>query len=298
MHRRIRIAVVVAMIGMLSACSPAPRFDPAPAPVPTPAATEISGDVSSAPESFVVRTADTEVRLAPSEWSVDDDSGTDEVEPPGLGSPDEIFVFVPIAGWYLSATQYGGEVAHDCLGPTVEPEIEDLGSGWTAIRPTGPAGDYAIELSASSGPGTGPFSPLGTMTATVQLTTTEDAEQLPEATAWMSLVSETDTGLEAGDLSIELRSLYPMPAEVSAAVTITAAGGAVATFEPEPTGGCLDLSFFLVVPFTETAAVAELGDLPYAYDVELVIDGETYTGTAQYSGGDPLVQFEFDRPLP
>lgn len=68
-------------------------------------------------------------------------------DPPSIGSPGEIFVFVPVE-------QFDELVVHqttedDLSGATVTAEAEFLGSGWWVVRPRGPADDYRVSIFAS-----------------------------------------------------------------------------------------------------------------------------------------------------
>ena len=66
--------------------------------------------------------------------------------PPSIGSPAEIFVFVPVSGVnQLTVTQ--ATPGRDC--DTIEAEVDSLGGGWWVVRPVGPGGDYRVSLFAS-----------------------------------------------------------------------------------------------------------------------------------------------------
>lgn len=227
--RMLAATAVVIMTGMLGACGVS--YDRPPVGVPTPTATMTSGE---APEHFVVRYGETELQLAPFAWSIGEQSGTHDEEPPSIGSPEEIFVFVPIDGWgQLGASQYSGESMYSCDGVTVGAQITDLGRGWYSLRPQGPAGEYTLEIDAGSWPGTGPGSPNGTMTAALRWTVATDTDyaEMEAASAYMSLVAETDGVLEAGDLMPEVINLFPPTVDVDATVTVSARGAESLTFD-------------------------------------------------------------------
>lgn len=153
-----RNAVMVAVIGMLLAgCGPASTAAPreAPSPVPTPTITVRHGDQDAPafrPKPFILRYRDTQLELQPYTycWSGGSSGGcADGVDddPPVIGSPKEIFVFVPIKQFnqlvVTQAPQAGG------AGQATEADSLLLADGWWHVRPRGPAGTYRVSIFAA-----------------------------------------------------------------------------------------------------------------------------------------------------
>lgn len=298
-RRLAKVAVAVFMAGTLAACTTTHTPDHAPDSVPAPEQTEIVGDIDAAGAVFVVRTQEREWQLAPSEWQVMDDFGTDVASPPDIGSPDRVYVFVPIGEWSFGpATMYTGNAMHSCSGITVDADYEELGNGWYEITPHGPAGAYTLEFAAGSGPTSGLSPRTGGMTGSVLWTTTPAQADAPlgQPEVSMSLLTDESGTLEASDLQLEIANVYP-PVDVELTVTVTAANGEALTFQPESTGVCIGSSINFVVSYPETQRVLQLGDAPFTYDVELSMNGETHRGSAEWSTGPGDVPVEFDAPL-
>jgi hypothetical protein len=160
-------------IGQAPSATPgqAPENPAAALPAPTETITH-GGTGSGRPASFVVRYDATELQLAPSSWCYTTDGvgtcadGFDD-DPPSIGSPEEVLVFVPVPEFTsLTVTQFSGNPqSPDAV--FVEAPPEDLGGGWWRLVPVGPAGDYWLELFAG---GDG----AGSMSASLRWTTTSD----------------------------------------------------------------------------------------------------------------------------
>lgn len=69
-----------------------------------------------------------------------------DTDPPSIGSPAEIVVFVPVSGMnQLSVTQIIGK--GECGG--LDAPARPLGGGWWSVQPSGPAANYRVSLFAS-----------------------------------------------------------------------------------------------------------------------------------------------------
>jgi hypothetical protein len=294
------MAAMAALLAMSLASCAAPRSaDPAPEGVPTPVETIGSATVDAGPPPFLVRFDDTELRVAPTTWSLDGNADTGAVsDAPSVGDPDVLYVFVPVSGWStVSAVQYTGSDAFSCDGLAYDAAVEDLGGGWAAVRPTGPSGQYTLELFSASGPGSGMFSPIGEMYGHLRWNVSSGIP-VPPATASVSLVADSAGTIEAWDLIVEIVNLDPPTTDISAEVTVTSAEGNSLVLRPEPTDLCVGQAVNLNLPFTETQEVLALGGAPFTYDVRLTIDGVTYNGSATYTTGTNSVPLVFDTPLP
>jgi hypothetical protein len=277
MRRRTALALTAVLIAasaaLVSCASGRGPADP-PGAVPTPTETIVHGDAgSSGPPPFVVRYDRTELQLAPVSWCYRTGcaDGFDE-DPPSVGSPDEVLVFVPVPTFVtLSASQSSGE-RWSCDSRMLEAAVEDLGGGWWAIHPQGPVDDYAIDLFAS---GDG-----GDMFATFRWTTTVDAP-LPDPVASLALIADHDGRPDSYGLEFSVSNLSATPDEVSATITVTADNGRSLTFEAHPAEHCAgEGALFFDEPDAEALAASKLGDFPFTYDVTLMLDGVTHTATA------------------
>jgi len=295
-------AILIAAI-ILSGCSvfqsPLRSPDPAPDSVPTPTTTVTYGEVQTdpGPGAFIIRYGDTELRLAPTNWRLGNESSESTQDtPPSIDGADELYVFSPVAGWFTYFDQYTGRTPLVCDGIAVVPEVEDLGGGWSVIRPGGPDGAYSLSIYAASGPGGGPN---GDMTGLITWNVS-NGTPLPPPSATVSVLRDDDGTLDAWDVTVSVANLDPPTGNVSALVTVTSAEGRSTIFRPEPTGTCSDGYLFLTSDLDDIEAleVLSLGSTPYTYSVELVIDGTTHIGTAQYTSGPNDVPLEFTTPLP
>jgi hypothetical protein len=71
-----------------------------------------------------------------------------DTDPPSIGSPGQIVVFVPVSGMdQLSVTQSIG--TGECGG--LDASVRPLGGGWWSVQPSGPAASYRVSLFASGG---------------------------------------------------------------------------------------------------------------------------------------------------
>jgi len=104
------------------------------------------------PNPFIVRYGDTQLELQPHTycWSGGSSGGcADGVEddPPVIGSPKEIFVFVPIRQFdQLVVTPESKEGVIDQASGA---ESRLLVDGWWQVRLTGPAGTYRVSIFAT-----------------------------------------------------------------------------------------------------------------------------------------------------
>lgn len=283
MHRRLALAALLSlgvMLGvMLGACATATNPGEAPEPPgthPTPTETIIHGDAgSSGPPPFVVRYGESELHLAAAAWCYANACADGiDLDPPSVGSPDDVLVFLPVSTIdRLSASQSSGE-RWSCGSRSLPAEVEELGDGWWAVHPQGPADDYAIDLFAQ---GSG-----GDMFATIRWQTTGD-RPLPPREASLALIADHDGEPDSYGLELSVANLSASPDEYSATITVTAANGESLTFDAKPAEGCAgEGALYFDEPDAAARAAAKLGDFPFTYDVELTLDGETHTATAAF----------------
>ena len=216
--------------------------------------------------------------------------GFDE-SPPSVGSPEEIVVGFPDKGWRFTA--YFTEGAEKC-GRVLEAPLPSAGEGKFLLRPHGFAGKYEVTLFGQG---------LGDVSVSFLWTTPVDGP-LPEPEARLAIVADDE---EVGSYGVELmvENLVQTPTSARAIITVRAATGGELTFEAErskddcwPEG-----TVYWDGPDPKGVEAARLGDRPFTYEVELILDGERYVATAVWprdtiEGNGPSVALEFSPPLP
>ncbi|MEU1971882.1 hypothetical protein ABZ477_09510 [Microbacterium sp. NPDC019599] len=282
MRRRIALtaAAIIALASIPSACATPRGPGGSPGGAPAPTETLVHGSAEGGPPPFVVRYDQTELQLAATSWCYGNGcaDGMDE-NPPSIGSPSEVLVFVPVTSFdELSVSQTSGE-RWACDSRLLEAVVEDLGGGWWSIEPRGPADDYLIDLFASGD---------GDMAASFRWTTTED-RPLPEPTASLALVVDHDGEPDSYGLELSVANLSATPEEYSATISTTASNARSLTFDAQPAEHCAgEGALYFDEPDAEAKAAAELGDFPFEYRVVLELDGETYVAEATYP--DDLIE--------
>jgi hypothetical protein len=241
-----------------------------------------------------VRYDDTELVLYPHTYcwksGCVDGAATD---PPDVGSPDELFVWVPLPEFTeLTVGQREGGLTDYC-GRSVEALVTPLGDGWWSVRPQGPAGAYTVSIFAGGN---------GDMIGDVRWHTPAD-RALPEVEASLALIAERDGKPTSYGLELSIANLAASPTQYSATITVTAANGESLVIEATPGEGCQAVgSLWFNGPADEAMQASALGDFPFTYEVELVLDGVTHVATATYPddqtpGAEPAVALEFTPTL-
>jgi hypothetical protein len=144
--------------GLVPAGGPTGLTSPSVPTVPaTPQVTTTHGYPDSGselgPPPFVVLFGSTRLELAPFTYcyhsaNVGVCADGFGVDPPSIGSPAQIVVFVPVGGMdHLSVTQSIGK--GDC--GRLDASVRPLGGGWWSVQPSGPAANYRVSLFASGG---------------------------------------------------------------------------------------------------------------------------------------------------
>lgn len=162
--RLVRMALAALATGLLLAgCDRVPVTQPGrppttptlPSPVPTAMATITHGDTENGPSfrppPFRVLYGSTELRLAPYTFCAFQPDGMGgcadgfDPDPPSIGSPGQIMVFVPVTGMTdLSVSQL-----IDKSGCSVEAHVQRLAGGWWLVEPSGPRNTYRVSLFAT-----------------------------------------------------------------------------------------------------------------------------------------------------
>lgn len=274
-----------------------PSVDLAPVTTPTPEGSSPPEDTKRdrhAPPPVTVTSSDQTVELTA--WSYcfvnRCASGGPPPEPPDVGSPDEVFVDFPLDDWSFHA--YFTPAGEKC-GRTQQVTMEDTGDGRLLLRPAGYAGAYDVTLFGRGG---------GDLSVTFRWTTLEDGP-LPEPEARTAILSGSARNPTSYGIELALDNLAETPQQASATITVKAAKGESLTFEAElARSRCQrEGSLYWDGPDDMGRQATELGQGPFRYRVELVLDGKRYVAKATWpddeiKGNEPSVSLEFSPDLP
>ena len=272
----------------------------------TTAGTRHTGTSIEQPPPFRVQYDGHELALRPHTYCYGDGC-VDGVatDPPDIGAPAEVRVHVPVARFELSV--FAREITREpradrpfadvtCGGRSFEVPVEDLGDGWYALRPAGPAGHYDLELFAQGG---------GDMIGALRWRTPTDGP-MPEPTARLALIAEHDGEPDSYGLELAIDDLATTPRRASAEIEVTAGNGRSLTFDvaqprQDRCQSAGDLYFDR--PDAPAREASRLGDFPFTTTVTLTLDGRTHRATAVYPddeirGNEPSVALEFTPALP
>jgi hypothetical protein len=216
---------------------------------------------------------------------------------PDIGTHPELVVEFPVERWRGEATF---QRADDRCARLQTVELERVSATTHRLTPAGFAGTYDVDLGVH---GRG-----GDAFVRFRWTTPSDGP-LPTPDAILMVLAEHDGRIDSYGLSLEVTNLRATPREATARVTVTAANGRSLTFTPTPVDlapeGCASLEGSLSWrhPGDEVREAAELGEPPFTYAVDLVLDGVTHRGSAAWPDDalpdvEPYVRLTFDPPLP
>ncbi len=291
------------LVALLAGCGDAPGTGGAPPETETPApdptvretataGPEITGTGMEGPPPFRLRYDGHELVLRPHAWCYG--SGcVDGVaqDPPDIGRPEVVEVFVPVRAWDLEAIfQPAGDRCgrYQTLMPTRDGQ-------WFTLRPAGHPGRYRVSLFANGG---------GDMIADLVWRTPVEGE-LPVPESRMSLIAEHDGRPDSYGLEIAVDNLAETPEEARARIAVESADGRSLTFDAVRSGDdCRpEGSIYFDGPDARGHEAANLGGFPFHYTVDLILDGKTYRATADYpadeiEGNEPSVALEFTPALP
>jgi hypothetical protein len=275
--------VSAAVVIALAACADGfPGSDTAGAPDPPPLVT--------------LRFADRTTDLVP--WSYCYGNGCADGSPPvapfDVGSPEEIVVEYPLPEWSFTAFFRPSADESECARVQRMP-LEAAGEGRSVLRPAGHADAYDVTLFGKGN---------GDLVVTFRWTTPTDGP-LPTPKARLALLADHDGAVDSYGVELEATNLAETPEEASATITVAAEGGEALTFEASwakarcrPEG-----TVYWDGPDAKGLAAAALGEAPFTYEVELVLDGVRYVATAEWPadvivGNEPSVALEFHPDLP
>jgi hypothetical protein len=308
----VRILLAVSTMLLLAACGQEglTAVDPPSATPsgPPPTATTTAGvrhQEGDGPPPFRVRYDQQELVLHPHTYCYANGCADGVIaDPPDIGSPAEIQVYVPVEEFALSvhARELTSPPRPDdpffnatCGGHSFEMPVEDLGDGWYSVRASGPAAHYDVELFAQGG---------GDMIGRLHWRT-PSAGPMPDPSARLALIADHDGEPDSYGLELAVEDLAETPADAGAEIEVTAANGRSMTFAAMRSAGRCQSAGDLYFDRPDDLAkqAAGLGDFPFTTTVTLTLDGRTYVATAVYpddeiEGNEPSVALEFVPELP
>lgn len=291
--------VTAALAGslLLAACGETPPTGAGPgSTTTTPASSAESGlypDLES-PPPVTVRYFDQSIDLLA--WSYCYGSvcadGFPPAEPPDVGSPQEVIVEFPLEGWSFTASF--SPTGDEC-GRVQQMPLESTDGEAFLLRPAGYADTYDVTLFGQGD---------GDLVVTFRWTTPTDGT-LPAPDARLAVLADHDGRVDSYGVELELTNLAHTPREASATITVRAETGEAVTFEASRAEAeCLpEGTVYWDGPDDRGLAAAALGDGPFTYEVELVLDGARYLATATWPdeeivGNEPSVGLHFTPDLP
>ncbi len=218
--------------------------------------------------------------------------GSPPSNPPDVGDPDEVGVEFPLSGWSFKASF---RPAGETCGRMQTVPLEVTGDGDFVLRPAGHAGIYDVTLFGRGN---------GDLFTTFRWTTPADGP-LPKPKARLAVLANHDGAVDSYGVELELRNLAQTPRRTSATITVESGDGDALTFKAKRSRGrCFpEGGVYWDGPDDKGLAAAGLGDRPFAYTVELLLDGERYVARAvwpddEIPGNQPSVSLEFTPNLP
>ena len=197
-----------------------------------------------------------------------------------------LYVEFPVAGWGFTANTE--PVGVEC-GRSQTGTLAPVSSTVHELIPQGPADEYYVDL-FGRGPG-------GDVFASFIWETTVDG-RLQTPTAGIFVLSHHDGRVDSYGAELWIRGLAATPNEASATVTVTAANGASTelplVLEPFHCAGG-EGRVRLTAPREDGLRAAALGEAPFTYEVELLLDGSVYEAVEHWPGDEVL---DFEPALP
>jgi hypothetical protein len=279
-----------------SSIAPSSSGDPtdASSPSPTPSVGTTDPQLPGAPPPVTVRFFDQVVQLVPYTYCYRNgcvDGGPNHV--PDVGAPERVTVEFPLEDW--SFTAFFTPSGDDC-GRIQSTPLSSDGDGTYSLEPIGFAGAYDVTLFGEAPEG-------GDLFVAFRWTTPTDGP-LPEPRAYLALLSNDDPVTSYG-VELHVSNLADTPSSERAVITVHASNGRGITFEATPADRrCLpDGTVYWDGPDAMGLTAARLGEPPFTYEVELILDGVHHMATATWPddeipGEEPAVLLEFSPALP
>ena len=225
--------------------------------------------------------------------------GAPPTNPPEVGDPEEVIVEYPLSGWSFKASF--SPAGEEC-GRVQTVVLEAAGDGEFVLRPAGYADTYDVTLFGRGDGGLGKDG--GDLFTTFRWNTPRDGP-LPKPKARLAVPADHDGAVDSYGVELSVLNLAQTPRKAAAMITVQASDGDALTFEAKQARGrCFpEGTVYWDGPDDEGLAAAGLGDPPFTYEVELVLDGERYLASAiwpddEIAGNEPSVSLDFTPSLP
>ena len=209
-----------------------------------------------------------------------------------MGNPEEVAVEFPLPGWSFTASF---RPAGDECGRVQEVPLEAGGDGRLVLRPAGRAGAYDVTLFGRGD---------GDLVTTFRWTTPGDGVAATPR-ARLAVLAGDDGEVDSYGVELELTNLARTPRQASATITVEAADGDAVTFDATRSRlRCLpEGTVYWDGPDEKGLAAAALGEGPFTYRVEVILDGVRYVADAAWPadeipGNEPSVALDFTPRLP
>lgn len=211
---------------------------------------------------------------------------------PHVGSPEDIVVEFPLPDWRFKASFTPSGAG---CGRAQSVPLEKREDGTWLLQPAGYADHYDVTLMGRG---------EGDLVVTFEWETPHEGP-LPKPKARLAVIAGDRRETISYGVDLTLTNLASTPKKARATITVTAANGESLTFEAKRSSqGCdREGSVYWNGPDDQGLAAAALGERPFKYRVELVLDGERYLGTATWPadevrGYGPYTAVQFEPPLP
>lgn len=288
------MAAVLLLAGCGDAASSDSRAEPEKSTAVAPGNEPLEPGDLEAPAPVTVRFFDQSIDLQA--WTYCYKNGCADGSPPrvplDVGDPGEVGVEFPLSGWSFKASFTPAD--QEC-GRVQTVPLEATGDGDFVLRPVGYADTYDVTLIGRGN---------GDLFTTFRWTTHTDGP-LPKPRARLAVLANNDGAVDSYGVELEVTNLARTPRKASARITVQARNGEAMTFKARRARGrCFpEGTVYWDGPDDKGFAAADLGDRPFTYKVELMLDGVRYLASATWpddeiSGNEPSVSLDFTPNLP
>jgi hypothetical protein len=212
--------------------------------------------------------------------------------PPDVGDTDQVLVDFPLPEWSFKASF---TPADEKCGRIQQVPVEETGDGAFVLRPAGYAGTYDVTLFGRGD---------GDLFVTFRWSTPTDGP-LPEPKARTAILADHDGKIDRYGVELQVSNLAETPRRVAARITVESREGYALTFNAKraPMRCLPEGTVYWDGPDAKGLEAAQLGERPFTYQVELMLDGSRYVATAtwpedQIRGNEPSVSLDFTPELP
>ena len=216
---------------------------------------------------------------------------------PSVGSPNALYFAFDYPAWKFHWVSFN-PVDDECGGRSITVRATPVTDRIFRVDPAGLRGEWRVDIFGRA--------PAGGDAVTSVRWSTPDDGSMPEPRATGSLFTDQDGKRAApyGGPELYLADLERTPASAAASWTVTDSAGSSVTIPMRreqsscEREGAVSFHGREMIP----AELDTLSGTSVTYTVEVSLDGETYTGTAQWPHDEtaepPYARFTFEPPLP